>query len=153
MQQEKIYNYLERFFRSTNCEIIEKNNGYMTVQLTIEMDKLLMNRPFYWHYLEKTGGSPNPMKLTIITDKKEAPEEVNGEFIHFGSPRLHQIFHAAREMAAYIRLYEDRDNQMKTPLHPWLNVNAKISYICDRRKDQMVSLGLKWYEPIEECNY
>ena len=30
----------------------------MTVQLTIEMDKELMNRPFYWHYLEKTGGRP-----------------------------------------------------------------------------------------------
>ena len=42
----------------------------MTVQLTIELDKELMNRPFYWHYLEKTGGVPNPMKLTFITDPK-----------------------------------------------------------------------------------
>ncbi|MDI5788447.1 YqhG family protein [Bacillus licheniformis] len=34
----------------------------MTVQLTVEVDKQIMNRPFYWHWLEKTGGEPNPMK-------------------------------------------------------------------------------------------
>ncbi|OZM57655.1 hypothetical protein CIB95_04600 [Lottiidibacillus patelloidae] len=142
MQQEKIYNYLERFFTSTDCAIVDKNDSYMTVQLSIEMDKMLMNRPFYWHYLEKTGGNPNPMKLTLVTDNKNAPEGINGEFIHFGSPRLHQIFKAAKEMGGYIRLYENIKGELKTPLHPWIEVNAKISYICDRRKDNIISLGL-----------
>jgi hypothetical protein len=142
MQQEKIYNYLERFFNSTDCTIIEKQEGYMKIQLSIDMDKKLMNRPFYWHYLEKTGGEPNPMQLTLITDKTKAPDGINGEFIHFGSPRLHQLFYVAKEMAGYIRLYEDVQGQTKLPLHPWLEVNAKISYLCDRRKDTIVSLGL-----------
>lgn len=76
MQQAQISTFLKRFFQATNCPIIEEKNGYFTVQLTVEMDKELMNRPFYWHYLEKTGGTPNPMKLTFITDSKEAPEDV-----------------------------------------------------------------------------
>jgi hypothetical protein len=142
MQQEKIYNYLERFFDSTDCSIVDKSNGYMTVQLSIEMDKMLMNRPFYWHYLEKTGGDPNPMKLTLITDNDSVPDGLNGEFIHFGSPRLHQIFGVAKRMASYIRLYENVSGETRVPLHPWLAINAKIAYICDRRKDHIVSFGL-----------
>lgn len=77
----------------------------LDVQLTIEMDKRLMNRPFYWHYLEKTGGIPNPMQLSLITDPNHAEEE--GELIHYGSPRLHQIFQTTKELGSYIRLFED----------------------------------------------
>ena len=69
---------------------------YLTVQLTIELDKELMNRPFYWHYLEKTGGVPNPDRLTFITDSQNAPTNIKGETIHFGSPRLHQMLNPQR---------------------------------------------------------
>ena len=68
MRQHEIHNYLYNFFEANNCEILERSPHLLDVQLTIEMDKLLMNRPFYWHYLEKTGGVPNPMRLTLITN-------------------------------------------------------------------------------------
>ncbi|MDR2993585.1 MAG: YqhG family protein, partial [Bacillus cereus] len=55
MQQHEIHNYLYNFFEANNCEILGRSPHLLDVQLTIEMDKLLMNRPFYWHYLEKTG--------------------------------------------------------------------------------------------------
>jgi hypothetical protein len=142
VQQAEIYNYLERFFTSNDCEICERNDGYLTIQLTEDMDKRLMNRPFYWHYLEKTGGTPNPMKLSLITNKEVAPTDAQGEFIHFGSPRLHQIFSTAKELAGHIRLYENMNVGNNIPLHPWLGVNIKISYICDRRKDTLVHFGL-----------
>lgn len=143
MQQAQISTFLKRFFQATNCPIIEEKNGYFTVQLTVEMDKELMNRPFYWHYLEKTGGTPNPMKLTFITDSKEAPGDVKGEWIHFGSPRLHQIFAATKKMSSYIRLYEQTAaSKTNVPLHPWIGMNITISYICDKKKDQTYSLGL-----------
>ena len=50
MQQQEIHKFLERYFHANDCEIVENGPGYMTVQLTIELDKELMNRPFYWHY-------------------------------------------------------------------------------------------------------
>jgi len=53
MRQVEVHNFLERFFRAAECEIVENTPTYLTVDLTIEMDKAIMNRPFYWHYVEK----------------------------------------------------------------------------------------------------
>jgi hypothetical protein len=144
VQQQEIHKFLERYFLSNHCELIENGPGYLIVQLTIEMDKALMNRPFYWHYLEKTGGIANPMRLTLITDSQLAPEHIKGEHIHFGSPRLHQIFESTKNLAGYIRLYENHSAfQQQVPLMPWLGLNVKISYQCDRKRDLFQSIGLQ----------
>lgn len=144
MQQAEIHSFLERYFTSNHCEITENQHGYMTVQLTVELDKQLMNRPFYWHYLEKTGGTPNPMALTFITDQEKAPKDLKGELIHFGAPRLHQIFQSSKKLAGYMRLYQNVKQTVPSniPLHPWLGINAKVSYQCDRKRDILMSLGL-----------
>jgi hypothetical protein len=144
MQQQEIHDFLIRYFRANDCEILENGPGYLIVQLTIDLDKQLMNRPFYWHYLEKTGGIPNPMKLTLITNQEKAPETLKGETIHFGSPRLHQIFESTKKLAGYIRLYENhQQHQQQTPLMPWLCMNVKISYQCDRKRDIFKSIGVQ----------
>ncbi|MBS4202920.1 YqhG family protein [Lederbergia citrea] len=145
MLQKEIHQYLESFFEGNDCLIEENGEGHLTVQLTIEMDKELMNRPFYWTYLEKTGGIPNPMKVTFISDPEKAPDDLKGEVIHFGAPRLHQLFRATKKLAAYIRLYEEPNkagNNRHIPLHPWLSLNIKISYHCDRKCDNLRSIGL-----------
>ncbi|WP_042355070.1 YqhG family protein [Bacillus rubiinfantis] len=144
MQQQEIHNFLLQYFHANHCQITENGLGYITVQLTIELDKELMNRPFYWHYLEKTGGVPNPMKLTLITDPKLAPQHIKGETVHFGSPRLHQIFESTKKLAKFIRLYEHHQhNNRQTPLLPWIGMNVKISYQCDRKRDEFKSIGLQ----------
>lgn len=144
MQQQEIHNFLIRYFQANDCEIVENTPGYLVVQLTIELDKELMNRPFYWHYLEKTGGIPNPMRLTLITNPEQAPENLKGETIHFGSPRLHQIFESTKKLASNIRLYENHRNlNQQTPLMPWLCMNVRISYQCDRKRDIFKSIGLQ----------
>ncbi|WP_374724580.1 YqhG family protein [Calidifontibacillus erzurumensis] len=142
MQQQDIHNFLKRYFSSNGCEIIENSPGHLVVQLTVELDKELMNRPFYWHYIEKTGGQGTPMKLTFITDRKKVPDGVKGEAIHFGSPRLHQIFRSTKKMASSIRMFEQVETNVNRALYPWLLVNLKASYICDRKKDLLFSLGL-----------
>lgn len=53
MQQHEIHNYLYNFFEANNCEILERSPHLLDVQLTIEMDKLLMNRPFIGTILRK----------------------------------------------------------------------------------------------------
>lgn len=144
MQQQEIHNFMEMFFQANGCELLENALGYLTVQLTVDLDKELMNRPFYWHYLEKTGGIPNPMKLTFITNQQAAPESVKGENVYFGSPRLHQIFQSTKKLAGYIRLYENHEHKNhQTPLLPWLCMNIIISYQCDRKRDLFKSIGLQ----------
>lgn len=146
MQQHEIHRFLERYFLANECDILENAAGYLSVQLTNDLDKELMNRPFYWHYLEKTGGVPNPMKLTLITDQSRVSNDLKGEVIHFGSPRLHQIFQSTNRLASYIRLYENVKPNMiqggNLPLHPWLGMNLKITYQCDQTRDVILSIGL-----------
>lgn len=143
MQQQEIQSFLESFFTATGCQIEKNLPGELTVQLTIDMDKALMNRPFYWHYIEKTGGIPNPMKLTLFTNFSKKGKK-KGEWIHFGSNRLHQIFKTARQMGSYIRLYEKArgGKSRQIPLVPWLCLNMKISYQCHLKKDHYRSIGL-----------
>ncbi len=144
MQQHQVHSFLERYFTANDCEMIEKHPAYLTVQLTTQLDKLLMNRPFYWHYLEKTGGTPEPMKVTFITDEMNNPKNIKGEAVQFGSPRLHQLFATTKSLGGFIRLYEEvHTNEWSSiPLHPWLCLNIKISFQCDRKKDVLLSLGL-----------
>ncbi|WP_456278309.1 YqhG family protein [Bacillus sp. AK128] len=147
MQQHEIHQFLERYFIANECEIVENSAGYLNVQLTINMDKELMNRPFYWHYLEKTGGTPNPATLAFLTDPTKVTTGDNkGEAIYFGSPRLHQIFQSTKVLASHIRLYEEVKQPTFTknsvPLHPWLGLNLKISYQSDQTRDVILSVGL-----------
>ncbi|GAB1767468.1 YqhG family protein [Priestia megaterium] len=144
MQQTDIHQFLKRYFLANNCSIVTETPSYLTVQLTIELDKELMNRPFYWHYIEKTGGEANPASLTFITDPAFEDDSVQGERIHFGSPRLHQIFASTQKLGGFIHLYEQVSSAQPTnqPLHPWLALNIKVSYKCDRKKDELLSLGI-----------
>lgn len=144
MQQQELHKFLLTYFTANHCDIIENHPTYLTIQLTIEMDKELMNRPFYWHYLEKTGGVPNPTCLTFILDNQHVPSNVKGEALYFGSPRLHQMIESTKKLASYIRMYQDIEttNHQQTPLFPWLNLNVNIAYQCDRKKDTFLSVGL-----------
>ncbi|WLD92037.1 YqhG family protein [Alkalihalobacillus sp. AL-G] len=143
MLQNDIHNFLDQYFTANECEILERGEDLLHVRLSIELDKLLMNRPFYWHYLEKTGGTPNPMDLKLRTQQSEESAK-DGEFIHFGSPRLHQIFESCQQLAPYIRLFEQVEQKPGAfiPLIPWLGLNIKVSYQCDRKKDYLYSIGL-----------
>lgn len=138
MYPQQVHNYLESFFRETDCQIIDNQPHYMTVQLTIDVDKKIMNRPFYWKYVESTNAEPNPSRITLITDGKKA--ETKGEIIHFGSPRLNHIFKANKTLGAFVRMYENVEKVDN--LIPWLGINYKVSYQCDRTKEKLYSFGV-----------
>ncbi|KAB7708783.1 hypothetical protein F9802_01130 [Bacillus aerolatus] len=142
MLKNEIHLFLEDYFKAAECTFLEETEGSLTVKLTPELDKELMNRPFYWHYAEKTGMKGEPLSLTLITDQDKAPEGLKGENVHFGAPRLQQIFQSAKRHASFIRLYEQKGFGRQQPLHPWLLVNMKVSYEADRKKDIFYSYGL-----------
>ncbi|WP_075619633.1 YqhG family protein [Paenisporosarcina indica] len=144
MYPQQIHSYLHNFFDENNCHIVKNHDHYMTVQLTIEMDKKIMDRPYYWKYLENTNGVPNPAQLTFITDQNKLIENIKGEVVHFGSPRLNQLFRATKDLGAFVHMYEQVGNQIqtKTILTPWLGVNYKVSYYSDQTKEMLYSLGI-----------
>src|SRR5690606_31024788 len=143
MYPQQVQQYLRTFFSENNCPIVVDTDHYLTVQLTIDMDKRIMNRPYYWQYVETTGGVPSPTQLTLITDQTKLKDNVRGELVYFGSPRLSQLFQATHEMGAYIEMFEQMDETIKRPiLTPWLGVNYKISYFSNQTKEMLHSLGI-----------
>ncbi|MBK3494123.1 YqhG family protein [Viridibacillus sp. YIM B01967] len=143
MFPQQVHGYLRNFFEENKCQIVNDSDHYMTVQLTIDMDKRLMNRPFYWRYLESTNGVPNPAQLTLITDQIKLDDNIKGEVVHFGSPRLNQLFQATKELGAFVQMFERVDAlEIKIILTPWLGVNYKVSYYSDQTKEMLYSFGI-----------
>lgn len=135
-----LHQFLYNYFQAHNCQIIDQTNGQLTIQLNEKMDRALMNRPFYWHYIKKMGQSGEPMQLTLITDYENNTDK--GEKIHFGSPRLQQIWNHLKENERMTRLFQVIDTTQNTALHPWLITNIKLSYIGTHKRDELFSVGL-----------
>ncbi|SDH34367.1 YqhG family protein [Alteribacillus bidgolensis] len=143
MEQKVLHQFVKRYFKANDADILIDDNKRLKVQLTEELDQQLMNRPFYWQYIKKTGGIPQPMTLTLITEGEKEKQE-KAEYLHFGSPRLHQIFQSAKKQGNWTILYEEKkEGKEPTPLFPWLVVNVKISYTSYQRKDSIQSIGLQ----------
>lgn len=144
MYPQQIHNYMQSFFKENHCPILSHHPHYLIVQLTVDMDKKIMNRPFYWQYVESTGDEPNPAQLTFITDKNKLQENIRGEVIHFGSPRLHQLFQLTNELGSFVQMFEQvEENPATQPiLTPWFGVNYKIAYYSDQTKEMLYSLGI-----------
>ncbi|MBO8156116.1 MAG: hypothetical protein H0Z32_06645 [Bacillaceae bacterium] len=141
MEQKEIHEFLRNFFELNQCSIVHEKPGKLMVQLTEDMDRLLMNRPFYWEYIKKIGRQGEPAVITLISGPDRKDEE--GEWIHFGSPRLHQIFQALQDQNRYSVVYEQAEiSGQNQPLIPWLVLNIKISYKGRQKKDEILSLGL-----------
>lgn len=141
MELSNLNQFLVDYFSANQCDIIQNNKGVLQVQLTEEMDKTLMNRPFYWHYVKNIGMKGEPMQLTLITNPNKKNEQ--GEWIHFGSPRLQQIFQHLKKNARYIQLFQQIQTNKNTPLYPWLLINIKISYKGTLTKEELFSIGLQ----------
>lgn len=143
MYPQQIHVFLKQFFQENHCEIVEDSNEALTVQLTIDIDKKIMNRPFYWQYVEATQAEPNPARLTFITSQTTNSGNIQGEIVQFGSQRLNQLFRVTKELGAFVKMYEQAElTGGQSVLTPWLSVNYKIAYCSDRTKEMLHSYGI-----------
>lgn len=136
-----VKDFIESFFSAYQCKIKEKEAGVLEVELTEELDKALMNRPFYWHYVKSLGEEGVPMNLTFIT----APEKRNlqGEWIDIGTPRFQQMVQHITQQEKYVLLFQEVHTNQNTPLYPWLLANIKISYRGKQKREELISLGIQ----------
>lgn len=133
-----VESFLMQFFKANHCEVDQSERGKIIVKLTIEMDKALMNRPFYWQYVESTGNIGEPKTITFITDI----DRQDGEWIHFGSPRLATIYQFLSEKGKFIHLFQSMNVTENTMLQPWLLTNYCIMYEGKQKKEELLSIGL-----------
>jgi Bacterial protein YqhG of unknown function len=147
MEADRIRSFAERFLTAHGCHFIEKSPGHLVTQLSIEADKDLVNRPFYWMYVEKMGIEPQPSILTFVFDPKQLENHDRGEYLTSGSPRFVSMLEAAKKRGRFVRLFEEKPSAVGSPLSsrpyiPWLGVNFHIACVCDQKKDEICCLGI-----------
>ncbi|MGI6126385.1 MAG: YqhG family protein [Planifilum sp.] len=147
MAADRIRRFTERFLTAHGCHFIEKSPNHLITQLSIEADKDLVHRPFYWMYVEKMGIEPQPSILTFVFDPQELDQHDRGECLNPGSPRFLTMLEAAKKRGRFVRLFEESARPVGNPLSsrpyiPWLGVNFQVSYVCDQKKDVIHCLGI-----------
>ncbi|MDX8046005.1 YqhG family protein [Gracilibacillus sp. S3-1-1] len=145
-----LHDFLYEYFSIHECDVILENETEMTIRLTRELDQVLMNRPFYWHYMDKIGRNGEPMSLFL--DTSTAKKDNKKEWIHYGSPRLQQIFHHIKQSARFTMLYEQTTGNDKTALHPWLVANIVVHYHGKQKKEAIHSIGLHLINGMMKSN-
>lgn len=132
--------FLRHFFQAQRCQLKYVTEDELTVTLTKSLDQSLMNRPFYWHYMEKMNKEGQPYTLAFTTNPRKQKKAT--EMIHFGSPRLQQIFNHLQTYEKYTQLFQRIETYQNTPLYPWLLLNIKITYKGLQSREELFSLGL-----------
>ncbi|QBK14388.1 hypothetical protein AB849_012730 [Thermoactinomyces vulgaris] len=146
MDPAQVREWTEKYLKLYQCPVIESGPSYLITQLSIEADKDLLNRPFYWMYVEKMNIPPKPVQLCFIFDPENHPPDIRGEILHYGSPRFQKMLQSAQKHGKFVRLYEDPgwqpSHSPSKPYTPWLLVNYQLSYVCDQKKNRLSSLGI-----------
>lgn len=141
MDRLQLQNFCRRYFQATGTPILRDEPEFLQVELPREIDKELTDRPYYWMWAEATGEEVPPTVLNIAFDAETEVEGIEAaELVALGSFRLEKIFESAGKRGRFVRVY-----QTDAPTHlrvPFLLTSLKISYIADRRKDEIRSYGV-----------
>src|SRR5699024_195776 len=81
-----------------------------------------------------------PMKLTFLTKTENRAEE--GDWVTFGSPRLHQVAKPLKAHSQYTRVFQVTHTQGQTRLHRWRVLNYRVRYEGKQIKEKLFSIGL-----------
>src|SRR5699024_6175309 len=135
-----IHAFVKQYFTANYCTVSEVDQHILQVELTEEMDKKIMNRPFYWHYIEATQGKGKAKTLFLGPHWEYKDPTI--ESIYFGSTRFQQILKDLTKEPSIVQMFETVETKDKQALHPWLFVNMKITYQSMQTKDEIFSLGL-----------
>ncbi|MFC0211171.1 YqhG family protein [Paenibacillus chartarius] len=68
MNAEQIRSFVHAYLEAYQCDIVEKAPTHVTVKLSVEADKELTNRAYYWGFVERTGAPAETMTMTFVFD-------------------------------------------------------------------------------------
>lgn len=147
MKPEQIRSFVERYLTSNDCQIIESTPEMIEAQLSIEADQDLLNRPLYWMYVQKMQLPPQPARFRFFFQESEESQKIYSDHLYFGAPRFTQMLESAQQRGRFVRLYQvhsKKDPHWPNPkgYHPFLAIQYQISYICDQKKDRLISLSI-----------
>ncbi|WP_404403770.1 YqhG family protein [Jeotgalibacillus malaysiensis] len=100
--------------------IVTESSGKAAVQLTEQLDRKFMNRPFYWHYRDALHQPGDPLHI-IITDSTGAEMHKDVIQIYPDHPIFQSIFHSAQIENRFYTAYENTEALRE--LFPWMTID------------------------------
>src|SRR5699024_1587585 len=113
-----------------------------TVQLTKEMDQAIMNRPFYWTYMQTIGQEGRPQKATFSIKEEEAIH-TNVQKLQYDNPLYIRTLDWLQEKTIFGKYYEAILPKEETMLYPWLLLNIELRYEGEIHTSEVISVGLQ----------
>ncbi|WP_371817661.1 YqhG family protein [Amphibacillus sp. MSJ-3] len=136
---ENLHNFLIEYFEANQCEVIADTDS-LNIKLTEEMDELLMNRPFYWHYVRKLNQKGHPLELKLTTNYLKATKDI--DYLYFSTDRFWKIAQDTLSKGRFTKLYQKIDIREQTPIYPWLIINFKLIYLGKKQSEELKSYGI-----------
>ncbi|UOF90131.1 YqhG family protein [Fodinisporobacter ferrooxydans] len=136
MNQAQIQGYCKRYFEAVGASIYREEPQYLQVELPRDVDKELIERPFFWKWAEAMGQHVEPTILHLIFSPDKKPQDAARlHYVGLGSQQLLKIFQSAKKRGRIVRLFETGKKSGSGSYIPYLIATIKISYLSDRRRD------------------
>lgn len=160
---EQIQDFCRRYFQGVGAPILIDQPDFLQVELPREIDKELTDRPYYWMYIEATNQQvPNTvLSLSFQPDvQMEGVDKI--EFVTLGSFRLNKLIESAQKRGRFTRSYQQATVFGAGAYVPVLLTTFKLSFVADRRRDEMVSYAVHlgtgqvqrdFYECVEQLPF
>lgn len=100
--------------------IVTESSGKAAVQLTEQLDRQFMNRPFYWHYRDAVQKPGDPLHI-IMTNFHYAEMHKDVIQIYPDHPIFQSMFHAAQIENRFYTAYENTEALRE--LFPWITID------------------------------
>ena len=138
----KLYTFCKKYFSLVGATLHAADDFAISVELPKEVDKELTDRPFYWMWIETLRETPPPSFLYLLFDDQppspqytnKLKEQQKPERVLAGSYRMQKIYQSTKTRGMFAVVYE------QAPLlWPCLLINVKVSFISDRKIDEIIS--------------
>ncbi len=117
---------IKEFLIHKGASVTEGKQEFM-VQLTEELDRKYMNRPYYWHYRDATFQKGEPARVFISMNSTEDPPSVDK--ITHSHPVFQSLVQSAHEEAGFYKFYEKPAVQhVHVKLYPWLFFHGESEF-------------------------
>lgn len=154
---EQRLSFCDRYFTSVGARTLVARPMYREYELPVDVDKELIERPFYWMWVEATRQSVEPTVLRLAFDAEaQAREEARlnaeqppapfpwslkrrVERIDFGSPLFDRILLSAARRG---RIASVREGDAGGELVPWMMVNGVFAYTADLNREEWFSYAI-----------
>ncbi|MCL6453180.1 MAG: YqhG family protein [Alicyclobacillus sp.] len=159
--------FCDTYFQAVGATCVFRAEDYAEYQLPPDVDKEMVERPFYWMWIEKTGQQPTPTVLrlaftqaaeTVQNERirrvllEQAGPSLNemqrryfvapkAELVSLGSYRLDRIYASCDRRGRFAAVMPSRRPPGAT-LVPWLLVNLRVSQRCDVTEQKLASYGV-----------